>query len=121
MSDLTKREYFAGQALAGLLANADVLIGMQNALGAFEVIPAVCKKTYIIADLMVDPGGSLLNEVVVTFEAVLNRLNMNDPEDTGNDDDESVGWNGDGSKMSMTFGHLRRARAAIAKAKGATS
>ena len=54
------------------------------------------------------------------FKALDELMQAHD-EDIGMDgypDDESIGFQGDGQDMPMTFGMLRRARAAIKKARG---
>lgn len=55
-------------------------------------------------------------DLLETLTGLLENLDMDGPSTADDPDDDSVGRNGDGSEMSMTFGHIRRARVAIAKA-----
>lgn len=60
-------------------------------------------------------------ELLEALEGLLANLDMESAQTDSEPDDASVGWNGDGTPMTMTFGHIRRARAAAAKARGEAS
>ena len=57
-------------------------------------------------------------DLLEALEQLLSVMDVDGPATDDDPDEDSVGWNGDGTEMPMTFGHLRRARSAIAKARG---
>lgn len=57
-------------------------------------------------------------DLLRALEEIMEHIDMDGPTTADEPDEDSVGWNDDGTELPMTFGHLRRARATISRAKG---